>query len=133
MSVECNREEWYIDSGASSHMTPYSDILIERKEANVSHTTAANNTQLRVSGMGNCIFKLESGNINVNDILYVPEIGANLLSVHKMVCKGNAVAFDADGCHICDRNRKLLATIIPENGVYKLRVPVETFIPANAN
>lgn len=31
LGMQCKRDEWYVDSGASSHMSPYSDILIEKK------------------------------------------------------------------------------------------------------
>lgn len=121
----CKREEWYIDSGASSHMTRYGDILTDTKNANVSEVATANNEALKVECVGNSRFKFDDSSVVVNDILHIPRLSANLLSVYKMVLQGNTIVFDAYGCKILDKNCKLLTIIKPENGVYKLKAPVE--------
>lgn len=54
-------------------------------------------------------------------MLHVPEISANLLSVYKMVCQGNEIVFNADGCHIYNSEKKLIVLIKPDNGTYKLK------------
>lgn len=125
LGVQCKRDEWYVDSGASSHMSPFSDILIEKKDANVGDITTANNAKLPVSCIGKSKMKFDTESVDVNDILHIPKLSANLLSVYRMVCQGNTIVFDVDGCKIYNRNKKLLVTIKPENGIYKLCAPID--------
>lgn len=75
--------------------------------------------------MGKSRMKFENETVEVNDILHIPKLSANLLSVYKMVCHGNTIVFNADGCKIYDKENKLLKVIKPENGIYKLCVPIE--------
>ena len=44
----------------------------------------------------------------------------NLLSVYKIVCQGNKVVFNADGCTIYNQDNEVIAFCKPEQGVYKL-------------
>lgn len=127
----CKRDEWYIDSGASGHMTPFSDILVDTKSACVGEITTANNAKLQVECMGKSCLKLNDETVEVNDILHIPKLSANLLSVYKMVCRGNKLVFDADGCKIFNKANKLLKLIKPENGIYKLCAPIEKCMIAN--
>lgn len=122
----CKRDEWYVDSGASSHMSPFSDILVDTKKACVGEITTANNAKLQVECMGKSKMKLDDETVEVNDILHIPKLSANLLSVYKLVCRGNKVVFDADGCKIFNKANKLLVLIKPENGIYKLCAPIES-------
>lgn len=130
----CKRDEWYIDSGASIHMSPFSDILIDKKKACVGDITTANNAKMQVECMGKSLMRMNDEVISVNEVLHVPKLGANLLSVHKMVCRGNTIVFDLDGCKIFNKEKKLLKLIKPENGIYKLCAPNETIcMLANKN
>lgn len=119
----CNKNEWYLDSGASSHMSPHSDILFEKRNASVSDITIANNECLKVECVGKSSVKLNNENIEVNDVLHIPKLGVNLLSVYKIVSHGNTIVFNADGCSIYNSSNKLLQTIKPTNGIYKLCTP----------
>lgn len=121
----CKRDEWYVDSGASNHMSPFHDILSGIKKPTISAISTADNAQLKVECMGRSRLKLDNESVTVNDILHIPKLSANLLSVYKMVCHGNTIIFDSDGCKIYNGNMKLLQTIKAVNGVYKLHAPTE--------
>lgn len=120
----CKKNEWYLDSGASSHMSPHSDILFEKKNASVGEITIANNECLKVECIGKSRIKIDDESIDVNDVLHIPKLGANLLSVYKMVSHGNTIVFNANGCSIYDSTNKLLKVIKPVDGVYKLCAPM---------
>lgn len=112
--------EWYVDSGGSAHMTPDDSILVDVKKSAVAEIKTASNAIVKVKCMGNSILNVNNQTIQVNDILHVPGLSANLLSVSKIVSQGNRVVFDADGCKIYNRDKEIIASCKAQNGVYKL-------------
>lgn len=129
----CKKNEWFIDSGASSHMSPYNDIIHETKKAEVDDITTADDTSLKVEYAGKTKLDLKDKTIELNDVLHIPNMSANLLSVYKIVSKGNIVVFDANGCRILDGNKRLIYSCKPQNGVYKLISHTEKCMLANTN
>lgn len=73
-----NEVSWYLDSGASAHMTPHENKLCESKNANVSPITTANNDKMQVEKVGSACLNLNNIDIEVKDILHVPNLAVNL-------------------------------------------------------
>lgn len=121
-----SKHDWFIDSGASNHMTSNKDIFFNKKQADIAKITVASGEQMNVEFAGDS--KLDTGNesIEVRNILYVPQLSANLLSVHKMVCKGNTIVFNEEGCRVYNKNKQLVSSCKPENGVYRIRMQPST-------
>lgn len=119
-------DDWYVDSGASAHMTPNENLLTDVKEANVKDILSASKNQMPVKKYGNARLELEESDININNVLYVPDIAVNLLSVHKIVQHGNSVLFDENGCTIRNKRKEIIASCAEKNGVYKLKNKTET-------
>lgn len=113
------QQEWYIDSGASSHMTPHEKLLTGIRPTNVSQILSANDAKLVVKGAGKTTLQLNANDVEVSNVLYVPGLTANLLSVCGMVQKGNSVMFDRNGCTIKNARNETIAHCKPDNGVYK--------------
>lgn len=86
---------------------------------------------LKVLGKTN--INLDQNDIEVNNILYVPELAANLLSVKKIVDKGNTVLFNKEGCSIFNNNDQIIANCKPRNGVYKFKSDAEKCFISTAN
>jgi hypothetical protein len=65
---------WYIDSGASSHMTGVRDYFSSLKEEEMDLVIEmGNNAKCRATGHGTVTFQRESGKpLMVRDVLYVP-------------------------------------------------------------
>lgn len=57
-------------------------------------------------------------------MLYVPELGVNLLSVHKIAEKDYIVKFDKHACQIVNADNDVMAVAKPRNNIYKLVQPV---------
>lgn len=69
---------------------------------------------LKVAGQGvvSLKMKLPDGNVRrckLLDVLYVPALAYNLLSVSKAAENGKVTKFDDDGCQILNSNRKVIA------------------------
>jgi len=64
-------------------------------------------------------------NANVQNVEYVPDLCANLLSVRQMTKNGKKLVFEGDECLIYDEDRQLMATAIVENELYKLQCEIK--------
>lgn len=119
------KNEWYVDSGASSHMTPHGQLLSNVQPTSVQEITSANNAKLKVMGAGETMLKLDGNEIAVGNVLHVPGLSANLLSVHHIAKRGNSVLFDSNGCTIRNAKAEIVAQCKSTNGVYKIGTPDE--------
>ncbi|RXN36740.1 Retrovirus-related Pol poly from transposon TNT 1-94 [Labeo rohita] len=54
----------------------------------------------------------------LKDVLYIPQLSYNLLSVSKATQLGKKVRFTEDSCYITDVNQKLIATATKEGSLY---------------
>jgi hypothetical protein len=89
---ECKEEdEWYIDSGCSSHMTRDQDKLIrwKRKGGNVAF---GDDSSAHILGEG--VVELGRKNVKEKNVLLVEDLKHNLLSVSKMCDQGYTLTFD---------------------------------------
>lgn len=117
--------DWYVDSGASMHMTRRSDWLYEIKTPPIQSIKVANNSAVTVQKMGNLDLNLccDDGKVNpvqVRDILFIPELSTNLLSVSQLAKNGCRVNFHSTGCNIYNKEKHLVATASLINNMYKL-------------
>lgn len=124
--------DWYIDSGATAHMTRNQKILIDREKAQNSNVKVANNEKLKIECVGNVKQKIENcrqiSELTFENVQYIPEICENLLSVSQIVKKGNEVVFNRNGVKIFDPTQKVIATGSLINNMFKLDVPRENCV-----
>lgn len=121
---------WYIDSGATSHMTMNSSLLVNTKKIIGKEVTMADNSKLKVNCAGELKLSLKNGrsstNATLQDVTYVPNLCANLLSVGRMATNGNKIVFENDFCNIYNKNRELIGTASLVDGLYRLNGQIET-------
>lgn len=121
MAAEASVDTWFIDSGASSHLTSDRQIFKKFSEnSNFADIVTADNTRLKVIGSGSIELLVDSRIIPVNDVLLVPDITANLLSVSSMVKAGNSVNFNNNGCVVRSASGDVIVKTAPQNGIYKV-------------
>jgi hypothetical protein len=113
---ECKEEdEWYIDSGCSSHMTGDQDkfIILKRKSGSVAF---GDNSFAKILGRG--VVELGRKNVKEKNVLLVEYLNHNLLSVSKMCDQGYTLMFDSQRCKIKEEGSERLyktATRRPSN------------------
>jgi hypothetical protein len=125
-SVTPGEDTWLIDSGASKHMTGQRNILSCISEKKFSQkVTLGDDYQYSIKGMGESNHKLNSGNsLKMKDVLYVPGLTKNLLSISALEKKGFRVAFIDGEVLMWAKGETLNEAIIigsEENGLYKLK------------
>jgi hypothetical protein len=81
---------WLVDSGASKHMTWYKEILSDSETKYFAqHVETGDDKCYNIEGVGSISFRLESGaRLHVDEVLYVPGLKKNLLSVATLEDKG---------------------------------------------
>lgn len=122
-----NSDAWYIDSGASMHMTKHKQLLHNETVPLVKTITVANDKSLPVESSGQlsldiCDDRGRSNKILFQNVLYVPELATNLLSVSQIVNHGGEVKFNNAGCVILNSHKKIVATAILINNMYRLNL-----------
>lgn len=81
-SISDPTPDWFVDSGASAHMTAQADTLDSVEPyTGTGHVLVGNGNTLPISHIGNC--SLSSG-VNLHDVLVVPTLTKNLLSISKL-------------------------------------------------
>ena len=86
-------EAWLCDSGASTHMTPSADGMINYRECNFKLRIADGSTHT-IEGFGDINFVLRSGNglvqVTLTTIAHVPDLRYHLFSLPTLVKHGHA-------------------------------------------
>ena len=134
---QCNLQHgWLIDSGASrtmcshrgwfSHFTPLS-----------RHTRVVlgDNSAIPAVGSGRLSVRMFANGKWINsvlqDVLYVPDLHGNLLSVSHLVRRGAEVRFLGEDCHVYDRRKSLILEGGLRNNLYVMKLQVSGPVTAN--
>jgi len=89
-SSEC----WLVDSGCTNHMTHDQELFRELDKSQVSKVRIDNGDLITVEGKGTIAIESSAYTKLIYDVLYVPEIHQNLLSVGQLIEKGFKVIFE---------------------------------------
>jgi hypothetical protein len=99
-------ESWLIDSGCTNHMTYDRELFKELDKSVISKVKIGNGAYIEVKGKGTVAIEGHTGLKLISDVLYVPEINQNLLSVPQLLEKGYKVFFEDKICMIKDSEGK---------------------------
>jgi hypothetical protein len=94
-STNDDDDMWIIDSGASRHMTGDHENITSVREKRISQKVElGDNHSYAVKGIGKASIELESGNnVHLNNVLYVPGLKKNLVSISCLEDKGDIITF----------------------------------------
>ena len=92
-----SNQNWLTNTGASDHITPDLAQLSPHQQPTAGETIIVGNGQeLPVTHIGNGKLLTPLHNFNLTNILRVPQIASNLLSMHKLCLQNSAFCyFDA--------------------------------------
>ena len=103
---KCKDDVWYVDSGASNHMTSHAEWFNAlRSPEKPGYVETGDDTAHLVKHVGNVPLSMNNGKVKyLVDVLHVPKITKNLVSVGQMVEQGLQVRFNQDGVFVEDFN-----------------------------
>jgi transposase InsO family protein len=121
------KDIWYIDSGATSHMSNDESFFKTLEKRKMRDVTVANGQSAKVLGIGtgelHCLNgKNEAVQVCLENVLYVPDLTENLLSVKRLAKTGHSVGFTDEQCEISKNNIVIAAGKLSPD-MYELRVP----------
>jgi len=121
---------WLIDSSASHTMCSHRTWF--------THFTPLSKHTKVILGDNSTIPATSTGHIKVHmfanrkwaktilqDVLYVPDLHSNLLSVSHLAHHGTEVRFIGEHCHIYDRQKSLILKGALHNNLYVMRIQVD--------
>ena len=116
---------WYLDSGASFHMTSDKNLFSALEEKDLKmRIEMGDDGRYSVSGVGTVAFQREHGApLTLTDVMYVPGLKKNLVSVAMLEDKGYDVVFSKGKVflrHIATGQTKRIG--IQVKNLYKLEV-----------
>ena len=93
--VTLGEDTWLIDSGVSKHMTRKKQTLFILEEKNSPQKVSlGDDYQYSIKGTGESSYKIDSGtSMKMKEVLYVPGLKKNLLSISALYKKGYRVDF----------------------------------------
>lgn len=117
------KKTWCIDSGATSHMCGMREIFFQIDLSYNNYIVVANGERAEVRGKGKVklFINTDKGQIEVemNDVLWIPTLSENLVSVFKLTALGKKIEFEGNKCFIHENNQRLCIAVI-RNGLYIL-------------
>ncbi|GAU26253.1 hypothetical protein TSUD_224440 [Trifolium subterraneum] len=119
-------EEWYLDSGCSTHMTGRRDWFSSFDQSHRNKVKFANDSTLNAEGVGVVCIRSKNGDqAFINDVLYIPGIKCNLLSVGQLIEKDYKIVIEDRMMKLMDSNRKLiLKAPMSRNRTFKIELNV---------
>lgn len=113
-SQELNSHElntWLIDSGCTSHMTKCLSFFNSIDRSIQSKVKLGNGEIVHAEGKGTIFIPTKKGIITVTDVLYIPDLDQNILSVAQMLKNGHGVSFLEKYCFIMNEHGDEMAKI----------------------
>jgi transposase InsO family protein len=117
-------ESWLTDSGASDHITANANNLSPQVPYQGQEQVSVGNGQnLLIQNIGNSQLHTKYHKFQFKNVLHVPRIASNLLSVHKLCLHNNCSCyFDANQLLVQDLpTGRLLYKGLSKNGVYLIQ------------
>ena len=119
-----DQNDWYIDSGASRHLTCNRNWMTEIETlSNPIEIFLADNSVLVAKEQGTVLYHSVGTESNlvmrIEKVLYVENMGKSLFSVSQAASKGVVTKFDSKGCYL-EKDGRLVGQGISQNGIFKL-------------
>lgn len=108
MALFCEQEQsndvWFLDSGCSNHMCGTKSLFKELNESDKTDVMLGDSKKIRVEGRGTISIKTNQGNAKIlQDVMFVPSLSHNLLSIGQLMISGYSILFDDGVCIIKDK------------------------------
>jgi hypothetical protein len=119
--IESPSTSWWVDSAATRHIVRNRELFVDLKEKQLDEHKVymGNNTYSDVLGEGKCKFSIGDSVIVLNNVLYVPSVRRNLISVPVLDEKGFEVKMKYDRVFISKGDISVFGVKV--DGMYLLK------------
>ncbi|TXG46863.1 hypothetical protein EZV62_026157 [Acer yangbiense] len=122
MAEDGAKNKWFLDSGCSNHMCGEKEMFTQLDESFTSSVKFGNDTMVPMMGKGKISITLKDGSQNaISDVLFVPNLHKNLLSVGQLSEKGYDIQIHTGICTINSAQNGLIAKVkMSQNRLFSL-------------
>ncbi|CAI7834311.1 unnamed protein product [Closterium sp. NIES-53] len=111
---------WVLDTGAAWTMTPRKELLDDVRAAPINEVCSASGHALKVAGAGRAAFKGADGKpVVLHDVLLVPDLKANLISLRKLAKAGVSTSMDGARTYKGQLGNRVLWDLHESKDVYR--------------
>ncbi|CAO2199473.1 unnamed protein product [Urochloa humidicola] len=120
-------QRWYLDSGASNHMTGCRATFSDLDASKTGTVKFGDGSRVNIRGQGTVVFRCRNGEQRaLTDVYYIPQLRASIVSLGQLDERGAEVLIRHGVLRIKDAERRLLAKITrSKNRLYRLDLKVE--------
>ncbi|KAJ9554040.1 hypothetical protein OSB04_018085 [Centaurea solstitialis] len=127
--IESNTDEddvWYLDNGASNHMTGKYSYFSELNENITGWVKFGDGSLVSIKGKGSILFIGKNGEQKLlKDVYYIPSLRSNVISLGQTTIYGCDICLRGDFLTMRDRHGRLLMKVPRSaNRLYKARLKV---------
>ena len=128
-----NTIDFILDSGATIHTCYIKELFTSIKPTTVSIKWGNTDKFIKAAGIGDISLVFTSTNklVKLTNVLYIPELGVNLLSLNLITSKGFNLLFNKNSCYITTLENSLLAKGSYKKGVSYFTASSNKVIPIN--
>ncbi|CAI5460024.1 unnamed protein product [Closterium sp. Yama58-4] len=114
-------DAWFLDTGATQHMTHSASFLTNvGAPRDVKRVVFGNNKSLPVVGVGSTRLIVDGGPVDITNVLHVPGLKVNLLSVTQLAKKDVKVTIDGETMNLFWKGKQFAQGVL--NGeLYQLK------------
>ncbi|KAI5323581.1 hypothetical protein L3X38_032653 [Prunus dulcis] len=135
ISKKSANEEWYVDSGCSNHMTGNNKLLIDINIDVTGKVQIPTGELLSITGMGTLVLNTSTGTKYIREVMYLPGLKENMLSVGQMDEHGYYLVFGSSMCSIfydSSLENLIMKVAMRKNRCYPLSLSTNDFIALRA-
>lgn len=119
-----NNDIWIMDSGSSSHMTNQKKYFKDLEKIKTVINLAKSEEIMYAYGKGS----IEFDKCKLKEVLYVPNLSTNLLSVNSITKNGGEVIFTEDEVLVKAENKTIMKGKKMSNGLFQVKLKVDVNI-----
>ena len=116
---------WYLDNGASNHMTGKLSFFTDLDEKVTGKVRFGDDSRVDIKGKGSITFLSKDGDIRMlKNVYYIPSLKSNIISLGQATEIGCKVVMEDDHLIILDKARRLMMQVPRgKNRLYKIQLP----------
>lgn len=113
---------WYLDNGASSHMTGFKSKFTKLDEKVKGVVSFGDGSNVRIEGKGSVCFVCKNGETRtIEDVYYIPTLRNNIMSLGQLAEGGNRIIIKGELMWVYDSQDTLFMKVKrSQNRLYKI-------------
>ncbi|GKF70278.1 zinc finger, CCHC-type containing protein, partial [Tanacetum coccineum] len=115
---------WYLDTGASNHMTGDKEKFCDLNETVQGYVKFGNETKVRIEGKGTIVFQCKNGeHQKLQEVYYIPDLCSNIISLGQLSECGDEIKIKEPFLRVRDKTGRLLMKVQRSpNRLYKIEL-----------